>query len=349
MIILGIETSCDETATAILENGTKVLSFQVASSEEIHKKYGGIVPEQAAREQIKYIIPVIKEAIKKSKISIKNIDALAVTYGPGLVGSLIIGIETAKTLSFIFKKPIVPVNHLTAHLYGNFINQKDSNKKSQSKIQFPALGLIVSGGHTELILMKKHGQYKWIGGTRDDAAGECFDKCARLLGFAYPGGPEIEKIAANFNLDNIKNQSSYIKLPRPMINDKSFDFSFSGLKTALMYKLKTIGQKHKKSLKTQLAYELQEAITDILVTKTLKAGQLFNVKSILVGGGVTANLCLRNKLKNSLSHLSPQVKLFIPDIKWCTDNGVTIAAAAYFNYKPLPLSQIKPNPSLEIC
>lgn len=329
MIILGIETSCDETAAALVENGLKVLSSVVASSEEIHKKYGGIVPEQAAREQVKCIIPIIQEAIQKGGSKRENIDALAVTIGPGLIGSLLVGVETAKTLSLVWNKPIIPVNHLMAHIYANFIQKK-------STIKFPSLCLIVSGGHTELVLMKNHGKFKWIAGTRDDAAGECFDKCARLLGLGYPGGPEIEKAAQ-------KAKQSTIKLPRPMINENNFDFSFSGLKTAVLYRLKK-----EKPINHSWAAEIQEAITDILVEKTLRAAKKFKVKSILIGGGVAANQRLRKKFQSSILDLGPSIKLFIPDKKLCTDNAAVIASAAFFNYQPVPWSKIKPNPSLEI-
>ncbi|MEK7565779.1 MAG: tRNA (adenosine(37)-N6)-threonylcarbamoyltransferase complex transferase subunit TsaD, partial [Patescibacteria group bacterium] len=235
MKILGIETSCDETAAAIVRDGTKLISNIVASSQSMHAKYGGIIPEQAAREQIKAMIPVIHEAL------VTDIDAIAVTVGPGLIGSLLVGVETAKALAYAWNRPIIPVNHLIGHIYGNWIDTPPP--------KFPALVLLVSGGHSELILMTDHGKFKYLGGTRDDAAGECFDKCARLLNLGYPGGPMVEKNAVSKNLT---------PLPRPMIKEKSFDFSFSGLKTAVL---------NRKNEDPQgLAYELQEAITDVLVT-----------------------------------------------------------------------------------
>jgi len=320
MKILGIETSCDETAVAVVENGTKILSSQVASSEEFHKKSLGIIPETAAREQLKSIIPVLDEIIKP--FNHLTIDAISVTVGPGLIGSLIIGVETARTLSWLWNKPIIPVNHLVAHLYANFLQFKN--------IPFPAVGLVVSGGHTELVLLKDHGKITYLGGTRDDAAGECFDKTARILGLGYPGGPAIAAMAAKFQIPNSKFQ---IKLPRPMLNQDNFDFSFSGLKTAVL--------RATKANKPYLAWEIQEAITDVLVAKTLKASKKYQAKSILVGGGVAANSRLREKFAKSAN-------VFIPDPKLCTDNGAVIATAAYFNKKFTPWQKIKPNPGLEI-
>lgn len=302
MKILGIETSCDETAAAVVENGIKIISNVVASSQGIHAKYGGIIPEKAAREQVKTIIPVIKESL------VCDIDAIAVTVGPGLIGSLLIGVETAKALAFAWNKPIVPINHLVGHIYAN-------------QIKFPAIVLIVSGGHTELVLMTDHGKFKWLGGTKDDAAGECFDKCARILNLGYPGGPAIEKNAIAGN----------ITLPRPMINTKDFDFSFSGLKTAVA--------NLKEPNKNWVAYELQEAITDVLVKKTLMAAEKYKVKNILLAGGVAANKRLREKLPQALC----------PPINLCTDNAVGIASAAFFNYKPVPWQEVDADPALDLC
>ena len=363
MIILGIETSCDETAAAVVENGPsrnsglKILSSVVASSEEIHKKYGGIVPEEAAREQVKCIIPVIQEALSMVNGQWSMVNAIAVTIGPGLIGSLLIGIETAKTLSLVWQKPIIPVNHLTAHIYANFLNNNLTMKQFNNEAIFPSLYLIVSGGHTELVLMKNHGQFKWVGGTRDDAAGECFDKCARLLELGYPGGPEIEKLAKNVN-GQWSMFNGQIKLPRPMINEDNLDFSFSGLKTSVLYLLKKLsnqpfglssGRKQLTINNQQLiSYELQEAITDVLVKKTLKAAEKYQVKSILIGGGVAANSRLREKFKSSIIHYPLSINFFVPDKKLCTDNAAAIAATAFFNYHPIPWSKIKPNPSMEI-
>lgn len=235
MIILGIETSCDETAAAIIQGETtdgfvSLISNAISTSLGLHAKTGGIIPEQAAREQIKYIIPIINHSIKNSYLNLGSIDAIAVTVGPGLIGSLLVGVETAKTLAYVLNKPLIPVNHLLGHIYANFIG-----KASNQKILFPALALIVSGGHTDLVVLKKHGEIQWIGGTRDDAAGEALDKVGRLIDLPYPAGPLIEQRALDGN-------PKRFPLPRPMMDSKDFDFSFSGLKTAAYRQIKTIEQ-----------------------------------------------------------------------------------------------------------
>ncbi|MBI3955717.1 tRNA (adenosine(37)-N6)-threonylcarbamoyltransferase complex transferase subunit TsaD, partial [Candidatus Gottesmanbacteria bacterium] len=274
MKILAIETSCDETAAAVVEDlpagrqvELKILSNIVASSTAMHEKYGGIVPEVAAREQLKCIIPVITEALSGLDLH-KDIDAIAVTVGPGLIGSLLVGVETAKTLAFVTDKPIIPVNHVIAHMYANFVRDESSVVSRQSSdlkmnrlkaedgrlIAFPAISLVVSGGHTELYLMKSVKELQWLGGTLDDAAGECFDKTARLLGFGHGGGLAIEKAAS-------KKSDGKIKLPRPMM-DESFNFSFSGLKTAVMREWKKLNNPE---LASAFAHEIQESITDVLV------------------------------------------------------------------------------------
>jgi len=332
MKILGIETSCDETAAAIVENGQKILSSVTTSSEELQKKFGGIIPEQAAREQLKYIVPIIDQALKKSKLKPENIDAISVTHGPGLIGSLLVGIETAKTLSLTWQKPVVPINHLLAHIYANFLGKKE-------KIPLPALCLIVSGGHTELLLLKPNHQFIWLGGTRDDAAGECFDKTARMLGFGYPGGPEIEKAASQ-----VSSLKSQVSLPRPMINENNLDFSFSGLKTAVLRKVKDLKFKHReKDFINQMADEIQEAITDVLVKKTIKALKKHQPKSVLVGGGVAANKRLRKKMQ---AVIKPPISLFIPPKKLSTDNAAAVAAAAFYQNQPIKWQELKPSPSL---
>ncbi len=338
MIILGIETSCDETAAAVVKDGTKILSNVVASSVELHQKTGGIIPEIAAREQLKCIIPIIKEALENAQIKSQKIDVIAVTNGPGLIGSLLVGVETAKSLSYLWKKPIIPINHLQAHLYANWLEDK--------KPQFPAIGLVVSGGHTDLVFIKEHNNLKWLGGTRDDAAGECFDKTARVLGLGYPGGPAIAAKAEK--MSRLKAQGS-IKLPRPMINDKNYDFSFSGLKTAVINKVRQ--KKSKKQFNNliiqQLAFEIQEAITDVLVKKTVRAAQKYQAKSILLAGGVAANSRLREKAQKAIRN--SQDKLFIPSPKLCTDNASYVAANAYFNPQFIPWQKIKTEPGLRIC
>src|SRR5258708_1496486 len=323
MTILGIETSCDETSASLVKsenNKLKLLSNVVSSSVLLHAKTGGIVPENAAREQLKYIIPVIKESL------VADFDKIAVTYGPGLMGSLLIGVETAKTLSYVFEKPIIPVNHLIGHIYANWIEQ-DKN------IEFPALSLLVSGGHTDLVLIKNHGNIKWLGGTRDDAAGEALDKTGRLMDLPYPAGPTIEKLAKEGN-------PKAFSFPRPMIDSNDFDFSFSGLKAAVLRET----QKDAKIKIGDLCASVQEAIVDVLIFKTIKAAKKYKVKSILLGGGVAANQRLRDELKNESNKLG--IEFFVPPKNLCTDNGAMIAAAAFFNDRPIPFNKISANPQL---
>ncbi|MDO8551468.1 MAG: tRNA (adenosine(37)-N6)-threonylcarbamoyltransferase complex transferase subunit TsaD [bacterium] len=348
MIILGIETSCDETSASIVKDGQTILTNVVSSSMAKHAQTGGIIPEVAAREQSKYMIPVLDEAI--SSIA-RDIDAIAVTVGPGLVGSLLVGVESAKTLSKVWQKPIVPVNHLVAHLYANWL------AKEQRAPQFPLIALVVSGGHTDLVLMKGHGKIKWIGGTRDDAAGECFDKCARLLGLGYPGGPAVSAEAEKFKIQNSKLK---IRLPRPIISEDNFDFSFSGLKTAVLREVNKLKDNNYFNNQTveQLSWEIQEAVTDVLVSKTIKAAEKFKVKSIILAGGVSANSRLREKfnhqspaspkLQRGESIINRQFQLHIPPPSLCTDNAAYIASYAYFNYKPVPWREIKVLPGLTI-
>lgn len=350
MRILGIETSCDETAAAVVENGTKILSNVVASSAEFHQKTGGIIPEVAAREQVRCIIPVIEEALEPTlaahpRFTTHNspsppIDAIAVTVGPGLIGSLLVGVETAKTLAYVWQKPIVPVNHLLAHLYANWLEtEKPKNRKSKEP-RLPTIGLVVSGGHTELVLMRNHGELKWLGGTRDDAAGECFDKTARLLGLGYPGGPAIEKTAQ-------KGNPQTFDLPRPMIEQENFDFSFAGLKTAVVNRAKGREGKRVKRNIADMAASIQQAIVDVLVEKTIRAAEKHKVRSVLLGGGVAANKLLAKKMEFKLSIVN--CKLFIPPPVLCTDNATYIAGCAYFNYQPANWQKISVNPGLGIA
>ncbi len=328
MKILGIETSCDETAAAVVENGTKILSSVVASSAEMHAKTGGVIPEAAARQQVRSILPVITETLGNQK----DIAAIAVTVGPGLIGSLLVGVETAKTLSFLWQKPIVPVNHLVAHIYANWL--------TNGPPALPALALVVSGGHTDLVLMEKHGQLSWIGGTRDDAAGEAFDKSARLLGLPYPGGPSIAAEAEKLKATNIKLDL----FPRPMIGESNFDWSFSGLKTAVMREVAS----KKKVDKARLAAEVQEAIVDVLVEKTLSAVKKFKPKSLLLAGGVSANARLREKFKEAVAARSLPVELKFPPAKLCTDNAAYIASFAFFNLFPVSWKNLSVNPEATI-
>ena len=326
MRILGIETSCDETGVAVVEDGQKILANILSSSAELQKKYGGVVPEVAAREQVKVIIPAIKESLSEAGLSWDKIDAVAVTVGPGLVGSLLVGVETAKTLSLVFKKPLIAVNHLVGHIYANFISENP---------KFPLVALVVSGGHTDLVFAKNHGKYQWLGGTRDDAAGEAFDKVARLLKLGYPGGPEIERAAKN------GNPESY-NLPRPMIDSKDFDFSFSGLKTSVVNLWKTVNREPRTV--NHIAASFQTAVVEVLVAKTLKAAQKYQVRQILVGGGVAANQLLRSQLTMHGSQLG--IKVRFPPVELCIDNGAMIAAAAFYNFKSQPVEKIQAKPGL---
>ncbi|MGA2968059.1 MAG: tRNA (adenosine(37)-N6)-threonylcarbamoyltransferase complex transferase subunit TsaD [Candidatus Levyibacteriota bacterium] len=335
MTILGIETSCDETAAAIIKadketHQTKLLSNIIASSLSLHAKTGGIIPEVAAREQVKFIIPVIEEAIKVLQNPKKEIDAIAVTVGPGLIGSLLVGVETARTFAYVWNKPIIPVNHLFGHIYANFIGE--------NKIEFPAIALIVSGGHTDLVLMKNHRDIAWLGGTRDDAAGEAFDKTGRLLSLAYPAGPQIEKLATGIEKD-------IYHFPRPLIDSNDYDFSFSGLKTAVLREIQTIKQLNSQTV-SNISYALQEAIFDILIKKTLRAAKEFGAKSILLGGGVASNQTLRREFEFKIENSKLKIPLFIPEKRLCTDNAAMIASAAFFNYVPTDWRKISANPEL---
>lgn len=336
MKILGIETSCDETAAAVLEVSRgkfNLLSNIVSSQIKTHAKYGGIVPELAARMQMEVIMPVINESLEQAKTKLNNIDYIAVTQGPGLVTSLVVGVETAKTLSFVLNKPLIPVNHLIAHLLANHLEN--------NKISYPAVGLIVSGGHTMLVLIKNESNYKIIGETQDDAVGEAFDKVAKILDLGYPGGPIISKLAKNGNPNKFN-------LPRPMIQQQNFNFSFSGLKTAVLY----LTQNKKPSTKggpasgwknniNSLCASFQQACIDVLISKTLRAIKQYKPKSFLLGGGVAANLELRKQIQEKIEKLttpnSPlkrrrdKIKIFIPELKFTGDNAAMIAVAGYFS------------------
>lgn len=345
MKILAIETSCDETAAAVLErngNEIKIISSIISSSASLHALTGGIIPEQAAREQVKLMIPVIKSALNEAgiplpsaKTKLEQIDALAVTYGPGLIGSLLIGVETAKTFSYIFHKPLVPINHLLAHIFANFI-RTDIND-----IPFPFIGLIVSGGHTDLLCFKSFEEYQWLGGTRDDAAGEAFDKTGRLLNLSYPAGPVIEKRA--LEIDAHKNVPLSFK--SPMLHDPSLDFSFSGLKTEVSRFI----QKQKNLAEVEvdeICYAVQKSIIDVLAVKTLRAAEQFNAKSLVIGGGVSANNALRTRMQEEINNRNLHIPLFFPIPSYTTDNAAMIGTAALLNYNPRPWQEIKSNPEL---
>lgn len=343
MIILGVESTCDETSVAFVENGKKVLSNVIASSSLMHEKYGGIVPEVAAREQVRVMVPTLIEALKESGVEIQDIDAIAVAYGPGLVGSLLVGVETAKTLAFAWNKKIIGVNHLVGHLYANWIEEETRGQKPEtSNIELPAVGLIVSGGHTDLVYMETHKKIKLIGGTLDDAAGEVLDKTARVLGLGYPGGPAIEKAAEVYGAKIANNQLPLANsLPLPMAGNKSFDFSFSGIKTAVVNKIH-FGNDEPDVFR--ICYELQERIFQSLIKKTFAATTKYEAKSVIIGGGVSANSRLRELMNKSGKENS--VKIFFPEKKYSTDNGAMVATAAYYNQDYMEVSKLQADPSL---
>ncbi len=353
MVILGIETSCDETSAAVLEvqeSRFMVRSNIVSSQIKIHEKYGGVVPEVAARKHVETILPILGKVLgKRAK---KNIDAIAVAVGPGLVTSLLVGAEIGRVLSYVLNKPLIAVNHIEAHIYANWLSPI-CNVKCQTPnvktIEFPVLCLVVSGGHTELVLMRDHGDYKIVGQTRDDAAGECFDKTAKILGLGYPGGPIISAEAEKFKISNSKFQ---VELPRPMIDSSDFDFSFAGLKTAVLYGVRDLIKSYKmEEIQPPMAHEIQEAIVDVLVAKTVKAAKKFNVKTVMLAGGVSANKHLRQQFVATTKKEMPNTKYQIPDTKYCTDNAAMIAAAGYFHAVKkdfTPWQKLKVNPNWEL-
>jgi len=335
MNILAIETSCDDTCVALVKaTGKKwpkfkILSNIVSSQVKIHRKWGGVYPALAKREHQKNLPMVLKRALKKAKSASwrTKIDLIGVTIGPGLEPCLWVGVNFAKKLSQDLETPIIPINHIEAHILVNFVSKSQiSNLKSQI---FPAVCLVVSGGHTQLIWMRDFGNYEILGETRDDAAGECFDKIARILGLGYPGGPAIESEAAKLQNTNYKLQ---IKLPRPMIFQKNYDFSFSGLKTAVLYDFKKRPPKVRKSkiYIRKMAKESQRAIVDVLTKKTFKAAKEYKAKSLILGGGVAANKELRKQFKVQSSKL--KINFLVPPKKFCTDNAAMIAASTYYQW-----------------
>jgi N6-L-threonylcarbamoyladenine synthase len=335
--ILAIETSCDETAVALIEaknNKFRVIEDFVSSQIKVHAPFGGVVPNLAAREHLKNLPLLLKKTFKKHEITSKDIDLIAVTQGPGLIPALLIGTNSAKALAYAWKKPLVGVHHIAGHIYANFVREVKSEKLKvkSSEIKFPILALIVSGGHTQLILMKKHMDFKIVGETLDDAAGEAFDKVARILNLGYPGGPVVAAEAAK--ISNFKFQISNFQLPRPMINSNNLDFSFSGLKTAVLYVVRDNPKILKnKKLKAALCAEFQQAVIDVLVAKTLKAAKKYNPKTIMLGGGVSANKELRKQLGKAIEKNLPDAKYNTPNTRYSLDNAAMIAVAGYFQYK----------------
>jgi N6-L-threonylcarbamoyladenine synthase len=310
MKILGIETSCDETAAAIVEDGSRILSNVIASQIDIHARYGGVVPEVASRQHLLTIIPVISQAM--IEVSWHDINGIAVTFGPGLAGSLLVGVNVAKSIALAKKIPITGINHLEAHIYANWLDSSPASEKDS--VKFPCLCLIVSGGHSDLVLMKGHGQFEKLGRTLDDAAGEAFDKAARILGLGYPGGPAIEQAA--------HSGISRLTLPRAWLKE-SYNFSFSGLKTALWHLV------HKGEVSVaDVAASFQLAIVDVLVAKTIEAAKQLKVEQILLSGGVAANMTLTQHF-----HANSPVPVLIPPPHLCTDNAAMVAACGYYHFQ----------------
>ena len=308
--ILGIESSCDETSCSIVKNGSEEIATIISSQIDIHKDYGGVVPEIASRNHVKNITFVIEECLEKANMSMDEIDAIAITYGPGLIGSLLVGVEAAKTLSFIYDKPLIPVHHIAGHIYANSLVKE---------MQFPLLALVVSGGHTELIKMDKHYSFNKLGGTLDDAIGECYDKVARVINLEYPGGPKVDKLAHI-------GKCSY-KLPVPL-KDDSYNFSFSGLKSAVINLVHNEEQRGNPIVKEDLAASFQKVAISEIINKTKKALEEGNIKNLIVAGGVAANQGLREEVEKMCSELN--VEYTFPPMKYCTDNAAMIAAAGYF-------------------
>ena len=311
--ILGIESSCDETSASIVKNGIEEIATVISSQIDIHKDFGGVVPEIASRHHVKNITIVLEECLEKANMSMDQIDAIAITYGPGLIGSLLIGLEAAKTLSFIYKKPLIPVHHIAGHIYANSMVRP---------LEFPLLAVVVSGGHTELIEMTDHYKFKKLGGTLDDAIGECYDKVARIINLEYPGGPKLDELAS-IGMDTYK-------LPIPL-KDDSYNFSFSGLKSAVINLAHNEVQKGNMLRKADLACSFQKVAVESVISKVKKAIIEKNIKNVIVAGGVAANKGLRAEMKKLTEELN--VKLSIPPMKYCTDNGAMIAAAGYYAMK----------------
>ena len=311
--ILAFESSCDETSVSIIKNGHDEIATVVLTQMDIHALYGGVVPEIASRHHVESITIVIEECLNKAGMKIEDIDAIAVTYGPGLIGSLLVGMQAAKTLAYLYNKPLVPVHHIAGHIYANNLVQP---------MEFPLIALVVSGGHTDLVLMEEDYSFKRIGGTLDDAIGEAYDKVARVINVPYPGGPLIDKMA-------FEGEDTY-KLPIPL-DDDSYNFSFSGIKSAVINLVHNEEQRGNKIIKENLACSFQNRVTDILVKKTMKALKEYNVHNLIVAGGVAANKGLRSKLEKECK--LENIKLCVPDIKYCTDKAAMIGAAGYYAYK----------------
>ena len=317
--ILGIETSCDETAAAVVEDGSTILSNVIASQVDLHAQYGGVYPELASRAHVEAIVPVVEKALQQAHVAWQDLDAVAVTYGPGLPGSLLVGLNFAKGVTLGRGLPLVPVNHLEGHLYAHWL-ETGAEGAADGKLTFPLLALIVSGGHTELLLMHAHGKYEYLGGTLDDAAGEAFDKVGRLLEVGYPGGPAIEKVAQQGN-------PRAFDFPRAWLPG-TYDFSFSGLKTAVLRTLQHFNGPRPPHFVANMAASFQAAVVEVLAEKTARAAREFNIENVVLSGGVSANTSLRRAVRARVS-----VPVYTPPPVLCTDNGAMIAAAGTYRYQ----------------
>ncbi len=328
MLILGIESSCDETAAAVSENGTNILSSVISTQIEEHKKYGGVVPEIASRRHCENILGVVEKALRDSDKTLDDMDAVAVTYAPGLIGALLVGVNFAKGLSLASEKPLVPVHHISGHIAANYI--------AHSELKPPYICLVASGGHSHIVEVIDYTKFRIIGRTRDDATGECFDKCARAMGFPYPGGIHIDRAA------QLGDKSAYV-LPRPRVTGCEYDFSFSGLKTAVINLLHNAEQKGKEINKNDLSAALQHTISDILCEKTIAAAKTLGYNKIAVAGGVSANSGVRSTFKRVCGECG--IKLYLPPKELCGDNGAMIACQGYYNF----LAGQRADESLNAC
>ncbi|MDD4111443.1 MAG: tRNA (adenosine(37)-N6)-threonylcarbamoyltransferase complex transferase subunit TsaD [Herbinix sp.] len=313
--ILAIETSCDETAAAVVRNGREVRSNIISSQIELHKVYGGVVPEIASRKHIEKINQVIEEALSVAEISLKDIDAIGVTYGPGLVGALLVGVAEAKAISFAAKKTLIGVHHIEGHISANYIENK--------QLEPPFLCLVVSGGHTHLVLVNDYGEFEIIGRTRDDAAGEAFDKVARAIGLGYPGGPKIDRLSKEGN-------GQAIQFPRAHIDGAPYDFSFSGLKSAVLNYINSLEMKHEEINRADVAASFQEAVVDVLVSRTMLAAKDYNMKKVAIAGGVAANSSLQKAMHTVCKE--NELEFYHPSPIFCTDNAAMIGTSAYYEY-----------------
>jgi N6-L-threonylcarbamoyladenine synthase len=312
--IMAIETSCDETSVSVVKNGKDILSNIISSQIDLHEKFGGVVPEIASRKHIENIDYVISEALEESNMTIEDMDAIAVTYGPGLVGALLVGLAEAKAIAFAAKKPLIGVHHIEGHISANYI---------ENDLEPPFISMVVSGGHTHLVHVKDYGVYEILGKTRDDAVGEAFDKVARSIGLGYPGGPKIDKLAK-------EGQNDAIDFPRSYLEENSYDFSFSGVKSAVLNYINKCKMKEEEINKANIAASFQSAVVDVIVDKTIKAAKKLGLNKVALAGGVAANSRLREEMKKACE--KEQISIYYPSIVYCTDNAAMIGVAAYYEY-----------------